>query len=178
MPTSTDNPSTLTEPASNEATPPCRERKAARARRLDRAKVLTLAKQGLSNSVIAKLQGCNPSTVWRYLQASGEETRALEAFKAGRGDAFATIQGKGLDVQHKLLDSLTDDVLDALSPHQKASLLVTLSTVVGVAYDKERLERGKSTQNIGLIARMMGESLNRVCTSTSAVPTEIPDEES
>ena len=45
--------------------------------------------------------------------------------------------------------------------------MMSLNAVSGTIYDKERLELGKSTQNVGLIARMMGDSLGRIGKATS-----------
>lgn len=132
------------------------------ARKLDRKAALEQRARGLSNPEIAGLQGVAASTVRRFMDRMEPELAAVEEFKSGRADALARIQGKSLDLQERIIDSMTDHVLDTLAPHQKNGLLMSVNTVFGTAYDKERLERGKSTQNIGLIAKMMGDSLSRI----------------
>ena len=141
------------------------------ARKLDRKAALAQRDRGLTNREIAGLQGVATSTVRRFLERMEPERAAVEEFKSGRADALARIQGKSLDLQERIIDSMTDHVLETLAPHQKNGLLMSVNTVFGTAFDKERLERGKSTQNIGLIAKMMGDSLSRIGNGTK------PDEQ-
>jgi len=130
------------------------------ARKLDRKAALEQRARGLSNREIAGLQDVATSTVRRFLERMEPERAAVEEFKSGRADALARIQGKALDLQERLIDSIDDGVLQTLLPHQKNGLLVSVNTVFGTAYDKERLERGKSTSNVGVLARIMGSALD------------------
>lgn len=138
------------------------------ARKLNREKVLDLRAKGVPIRDIAKTQGVHSSTIARFFQGNLQAKESLAVYKANRADIFAEVQAKGLRVQSQILDSLVGDrVLGALAPHQKASILQAVNVVVGTIYDKERLELGKSTQNVGLIARMMGDSLGRIGKATS-----------
>jgi IS30 family transposase len=135
----------------------CIQRKA---RKLDRRKALDQHKRGLSNAEIANLQGVNESTVWRFLERTKPEQRALERFKSGRADELANVQGKAVQVQHLVLDRMRDELSDdrmasALSPSQKSGYLNAATIAGGTAFDKERLERGESTQNISTMSRML-----------------------
>ena len=130
-----------------------------RPRKLKPDRVLELKKNGLTNAEIAKSMGVVPSAVWRFLQTNSEEIKAVEAYKSGRADVLAKVQGMALDVQTRILASIDDGVLESLTPSQKSGMLLSINTVYGTLYDKERLELGKSTQNVGLIARMMGSAL-------------------
>ena len=68
---------------------------------------------------------------------------------------LARLQIKSLDAQERLLDSLTDEVLGALTIHQKGALLVSLNAQAGTLYDKERLETGRSTANVSSLGDIM-----------------------
>lgn len=125
------------------------------ARRLDRAKTVELADQGMSTADIAQHQGVAPSTVFRFLQQTKPERQALEAFKKDRGDVFARLAAKSLNVQEAIVDSLDDAVVAALKPHEKGSLLHALNIQAGTLYDKERLERGQSTQNLSILGKFL-----------------------
>ena len=125
------------------------------ARKLDRKKVQDLHAQGLSTTEIAQHQGVAPSTVWRFLQQSKPEQHALEQFKAGRADVLARIQAKSLSAQEMIIDTLDEDLISALQPHQKSGLLMALNVQAGTLFDKERLERGKSTSNLSLFTRLV-----------------------
>ena len=127
------------------------------ARKLDRAKVVKLAEQGMSTADIAQHQGVDPSTVFRFLQHTKPERHALDQFKAQRGDVLARLQAKSLDTQERILDTLDDAVIGALAPSQKSGLLMALNAQHGTLYDKERLERGQSTVNQSIMATMLGD---------------------
>lgn len=135
-----------------------RQRKPRTARKLDRKKVVDLYKKGLSTEEIAKHQGVAPSTVWRFLQQTKPEQQALESFKANRADVLARLQAKSLSAQERILDTLDDGVVAALTPSQKSGLLMSLNAQSGTVFDKERLERGQSTSNVSLVGKMMGEA--------------------
>jgi hypothetical protein len=128
-----------------------------RARKIDRQKVLELHEQGLSIVDIAQHQQVDRSAIWRFLHSTEPERKALAYFKANRADVLARLQAKSLDVQERILDTLDDGVVKALTPSQKSSLLMSLNAQGGTLYDKERIETGKSTQNISVMGRVMAE---------------------
>ena len=138
--------------------------KAGKALKANRARILSQAKRGLSYPEIAKSNGLNPSTVWRYLQRERVEVQALEQFKNGRADILATLQARCVDVQTRVLQTFTDDVIGALSPRDKASLLFATNAVSGTSYDKERLQRGLSTENHSIVRRLLEQQVKELYT--------------
>lgn len=129
------------------------------ARRIDRKKVIVLREKGLSTTEIAQHQGVNQSTISRFLDKVSQEKQAIERFKSCRADVLATLHGKTVELQNRILDGFDDRVLNALTATQKSSLLFALNATAGTVFDKERLERGQSTQNHSLITKMMGPAL-------------------
>lgn len=110
---------------------------------------------------IAKQLGVTTSAVYKFLDKSTPEHMALEAFKANRANVFADLQNKAIKLQCDVIDSFyVDGVPVALTPQQKVGLLGSLNAVSGTIYDKERLELGKSTSNVGVLARIMGTALS------------------
>jgi predicted transcriptional regulator len=134
------------------------------ARTLDRDKAEALYKDGKSTHEIADRLGVNQSTVQRYLNKTKPELEALEAYKKHRADIFADLQAKGIELQHRILDSLLQDlgaldgVSTALTVHQKINLISVLNAQFGTIFDKERLQRGESTSNVSIIHKMMGDA--------------------
>ena len=125
---------------------------------------------------IAKRLGVTTGAVYKFLDKATPEHQALEAFKNNRANVFADLQSKAIDLQRKLIESFYENgVLVALTPQQKTGLMMSLNAVSGTIYDKERLELGKSTQNVGLIARMMGDSLGRIGKGPSNSGDTAPD---
>lgn len=92
--------------------------------------------KGLSHQDIANLVGCSKQNVQERLERAGYNPERLKNFTKNRADMFAHIQSE-------LLNSLTPEAINDMYPHQR----VLCSAIL---YDKERLERGKSTQNISI----------------------------
>jgi hypothetical protein len=91
----------------------------------------------LTTREIATLTECDHSNVVRVLQRYGIVQEEVNEYKNKRADILAGLQ-------HRLLSSITDaDV-------QKAPLGSRVLAACQI-YDKERLERGQSTENIAQI---------------------------
>jgi len=137
-----------------------RTRHTRRAKKIDQKKVVALAKQGLGVNDIAKHQGVNHSTISRFLGRMSVEGKALKQFEKQRGNALSSVHAKALSVQDLLLDQIHEEVTDKtmlkkLSPHAKGGYLHTTAVVGGIAYDKLRLEVGKSTANLATLDRVL-----------------------
>lgn len=132
--------------------------------KLPKAKVTQLAQAGLSTYQIAKVVGtANQSTIHRFLKKIQPELQAVEAFKVNRAEVLATLQAKNLTIQDKLLDKLEDEgLLAALTPAQLTGIVFALNSQHGTLFDKERLERGQSTQNISAISRMIDSAVQSI----------------
>ena len=102
------------------------------------SRIIQLRKRGNSYSEIGKILGCTKQNVELRLRPFKGEIEALESFKEQRADVLAVYQ-------QKLLNSLTDSDIKRMPPG-------TRLTGFGILYDKERLERGQSTDNIAVEA--------------------------
>ena len=147
-------------------------RKECKARKLDRQKALDLHTRGISATEIAKHQGVAHSTVWRFLQRMQPEIAGVEAFKKNRADVLARIQAKSLDAQERIIDTLEDAVIGAMTAGQKNGALIALNNVQGTIFDKERLERGESTQNISTISKMVESRVGSLYKRKSLEPKQ------
>lgn len=96
--------------------------------------IVELKKKGLSNDQVAKILGCSKTNVTQRLRDCKDELEGLERYKNHRADILAW---KG----RRVLNAITEDDLKSASLLQK-------TTAYGILYDKERLELGKSTENI------------------------------
>jgi len=90
--------------------------------------------EGLTITQAAKRLNCDKSNVSTHLKRNGIVPGYLKSYKQHRADVLA-------NWQYKLLKSITTDDLKSASLSQKV-------IAYGVMYDKERLERGQSTENI------------------------------
>ena len=107
-----------------------------RAKNIPIETIIDLRKKNLSIDQIAKIVGCNKSNIWARLEQVGYTPQTLDQFTTNRADIFAFVQSK-------LLNSLDADAIQKMQPYQR---VIALS----VLYDKERLERGKSTEIIDI----------------------------
>ena len=108
-------------------------------------KLLKWRKQGLSYDEIGSMIGRSKQAVHQRLQPYRDAIENLPAFKENRADIFAIHQ-------QRLLNSLSDDDIKRIPPGSRF-------TGVGILYDKERLERDKSTDNIAY-ADLTGHTLS------------------
>ncbi len=82
------------------------------------------------------MTGKSKQAVHQRLQPYKDAIENLPAFKENRADIFAIHQ-------QRLLNSLTDDDIKRIPPGSRF-------TGVGILYDKERLERHQTSENIGI----------------------------
>lgn len=137
---------------------PARKR---RRQKLDEAKALRLSQLGLGVNEIAQHQGVHHSVISRFLKDNKARGQVIATYRAQRADVFADLGAHAVELQHRIVQQVDDEVLASLSPKDKTSLLFALNAIGGTIYDKERLETGQSTANINLISRMMGAALQQ-----------------
>ena len=93
--------------------------------------------KGLSQTQAAKILGCDRSSISKRLKAADYVPGQLKTFKETRADVFAYHQ-------LEILKHLTSAKLKSSTAYQLTGMLALL-------YDKERLERGESTENVAHI---------------------------
>lgn len=109
----------------------------ARHNKIDIYKAIKLRQQGNSLSDIGKIFDCTKQHVQQTLAPYMDHSKQVSKYKKDRANVFA-------DVQQQILKTIDNDAI------QKASLLQRV-TASGILYDKERLERDKSTANIATL---------------------------
>lgn len=130
----------------------------------DPEKVKALAAQGLNCKDIGAVVGVDQSTIWRFLDRMKVEAGHIKRYTENRADVLARMGGRVAGLIEGVSDALQSDIengmLASCKTEAKAGILRDLSVVKGVLFDKERLERGQSTQNVSLIGKMMGAALD------------------
>ncbi len=143
-----------------------------------REQILAGLDAGQSQRQVAARLGISHSSISAWLDTLDQEKLELSRFRTSRVEALSSIQSKALKVQAKILQSLDDGNLEALTPAQKGNLLQALVVTNGNAYDKERLETGQSTHNISTISRMVDARVSNLYKSsiTKEIGTSAPQE--
>ena len=93
-------------------------------------------KKKLTYKEIGLIHGVTKQTVHQRLQDAGLADYSIQHYVNNRADILAWLQ-------HRLLFSLTDDDLKKMAPDRRIWAMAVL-------YDKERLERGQSTENLNI----------------------------
>lgn len=92
--------------------------------------------RGMTQAEAGKILGISREAVGKMCRRHGIMTRnALKIFKNQRADILSAKQAQ-------LIYSIDDEDIKKVSAFQKAGMF-------GLFYDKERLERGKTTENVG-----------------------------
>jgi len=102
----------------------------------------------LSERQVAELAGCSKSSVHIALERYGIKPERIEDYKSNRADIFAGLQDR-------IISKLTDMALEKTPAIQ-------LVTAASILYDKERLERGQSTDNQSVIVTHIKDLQSRL----------------
>ena len=108
--------------------------------------MLELRDKNLNHGQIAQLLGCDRSNVSRRLAKYKPTLEKIDRYKKHRADIYANLQTE-------LLSGVTPDKI-------KDSSATQLITGAAILYDKERLERGQSTQNMSVASLIESHSTN------------------
>jgi hypothetical protein len=121
---------------------------------VDRAKVIQLYEQGNTKVDIAKIVGCTEGNVRRILKDSHEFRAQIKQFRENRADLLSDLQERSIQALAKLVDWFVEQDMDSISDAQKPKYIQAITNLMGVMYDKERLETGQSTSNVEQILRV------------------------
>jgi len=99
------------------------------------AKIIELRKKNLTYDEIGKILDCTRQNIEQRLHGYKQSIDSLKSVKDHRADTLAV-------VGDTILNSLTAGDIKKSTGYQKVGMYSLL-------YDKERLERGQSTENIG-----------------------------
>lgn len=125
---------------------------------IDRDKVVALRRKGLSMREIAKILGCSQQAIFYHLHQAGADQEQIDSYKANRADYLAALQLR---------------MLSSLSPADVAKMPGGSRVLAACQlYDKERLERGKTTNNTAMLVLQIPDTrdeYNKIIDQQSAV---------
>jgi|GEM_PF-3382772 len=105
--------------------------------------VVPLREKGLSYAQIGKLLGVSKQAVHQLFEKSDFDAGTVERFRKSRGSILA-------EKQRKLLNSIDDSEIKKMAPRDRI-------LGFGILYDKERLETGRSTENVSSFLHLVME---------------------
>ena len=91
----------------------------------------------------------------------GELKAAIEEFKVNRGDVLAAEQMQNLDLQARIrktkLGDISDEDLEKWTQGEARAWFKVLGVDFAIKFDKERLERSESVDNVNKVLDMIGK---------------------
>ncbi len=119
--------------------------------KIDRAKVQSLAAQGIRPCDIAKIEGVSDSTITRYLQSVNLQLPEIKRYTSMRADVLAGSQLKFQTIADLIAENWLNHpelLLQSQDVRLQKEVLVAVQGAKTYDFNSERLERGESTGNI------------------------------
>ena len=131
--------------------------------------VKSLVDSGTSYRKINEITGVSLGHITKIVKEFESSQELIDWYQKNKLNVLMKAQLENLALQEAIRDSITEDQLKKWTPDQKARWYQVLGTDHGIKFDKERLERGQSTENVSVIIeaikvlkkkRQQGEMLN------------------
>jgi hypothetical protein len=91
----------------------------------------------------------------------GRYRELVEGFKKDRGDLFAGVEAKLVSVTEDILESITQNELLAIPLKDRLKFVKDFVSSISGLYEKERLERNLSTDNVSIIVAQIKDLKKR-----------------
>ncbi len=142
----------------------------------EQAKAVALKEQGAQTVDIARALSCSRSTVKDMLKRVDQEAAQVKEYVSKRGDLLAQTQAMIANVEQMVLNSITEQDVNACTATQKATILAQLTTARAINFDKERLERGQSTSNINSLLVVAQRGAMSTLNARLGIPERAPSD--
>ena len=113
--------------------------------------VKSLVDAGTSYRKINEITGVSLGLITRIVKEFESNQELIDSYKKNKINILMKAQLENLALQKAIRDSITEEDLKKWTPDQKARWYQVLGTDHGIKFDKERLERGQSTENVSVI---------------------------
>jgi hypothetical protein len=81
----------------------------------------------------------------------------IDWYKKNKSDILLRMQFEDIGLQQAIKSTLSLEDMQQWTPSQKKEWFSALAIDFGIKYDKERLESGQSTENVGLVVKAIHE---------------------
>jgi len=116
--------------------------------------VKSLIDAGSTYRKIAEIMDVSLGTIAKIAKEFVGGGKLVEYYRENRVDILLKAQIGNLDLQQLIRASMTADKIKGMTAGEKARWYQVLGTDFGIKFDKERLERGESTENIAHIHKV------------------------
>ena len=113
--------------------------------------VKSLVDAGTTYRKINEITGVSLGLITKIVKEFESSQDLINWYQKNKLNVLMNAQFENLALQEAIRNSITEDDLNKWTPDQKARWYQVLGTDHGIKFDKERLERGQSTENVSVI---------------------------
>lgn len=113
--------------------------------------VKSLVDAGTNYRKINEITGVSLGHITKIVKEFESSQELIDWYQKNKLNVLMKAQLENLALQEAIRNSITEDDLKKWTPDQKARWYQVLGTDHGIKFDKERLERGQSTENVSVI---------------------------
>jgi len=119
--------------------------------------VKSLLDSGRSVEEAADAMGMCRKTVQDINKYFDADPKLVHHYRTNRAKILAKLQADELMLQAQIRESITPEEIKNMTPGQRVSWFNALTISHGTKYDKERIERGESTENVAVLVKQIKE---------------------
>jgi len=119
--------------------------------------VKSLVDSGNSYRKTAEIMGVSLGTIHKIAKEFDADRDLVEFYRNNKSDILLKAQMNNMALQQAIINSISDEDIKRMTANEKARWYQVLGTDHGIKFDKERLERGESTENIAHIHKVAKE---------------------
>ena len=113
--------------------------------------VKSLVDAGTNYRKINEITGVSLGHITKIVKEFESSQELIDWYQKNKLNVLMKAQLENLALQEAIRNSITEDDLKKWTPDQQARWYQVLGTDHGIKFDKERLERGQSTENVSVI---------------------------
>lgn len=113
--------------------------------------IKSLVDAGQSYRQVQKIIPISLGYITRIIKEFESDRELIEWYRKNRADILLKAQIDSMALQEAIRQSITEDDINSWTPDQKARWHHALTVDHGVKFDKERVEKGESTENVAVI---------------------------
>ena len=117
----------------------------------DAEKVIAWNEWRLANHRPPTHEEMEPKSLEERAIVVADKRELAEKYRLNRAEVFVGAQRDRMELAERILATMTDAEVQKMKPSEKSTMLKALDVGTAVLYDKERLEKGESTENVAVM---------------------------
>ncbi len=107
--------------------------------------------------IVNTVGGISRGYITRIVREFEEDKPMIDWYKRNKSDLLLKMQLEDINLQQVIKSTLSLEDIQTWTPSQKKDWFQTLAIDFGIKFDKERLESGQSTENVGMVVKAIHE---------------------